>query len=114
MQVFGLVGMICLVELRNLGKVCIVRDMNIVDILLKSSGIEPTTTYTVTELSQAKGFYNATTTHVIDGQDTHTGLPVTIFMHKLFHGTRATAEESFIVHNNKRTFLTVEELRKYI
>lgn len=88
--------------------------MNIVDMLLKSSGIEPTTTYSVTELPQAKGFYKATTTHVIDEQDTHTGLPVTIFMHKLFHGTRPTAEDAFILHAGKRTFLTVEELRKYI
>lgn len=88
--------------------------MNIVDLLLKSSGIEPTTTYEVIELPQAKGFYRATTTHIIDGQDTHTGLSVTITTHKLFHGTRPTAEESFILHAGKRTFLTVEELRKYI
>lgn len=87
--------------------------MNIVDILLKSSGIEPTTTYDVQELAIANN-YIATIVQTIEGQDTHTGIPVIITTSKLFVGTKVVAEDAVIRHANTTRTLTVEELRKYI
>lgn len=87
--------------------------MELIDLIFKSRNIEPTVTVTA-EPDVVEGFYQTVEKYGISRNDTLHGLPVSISVDKLWHGTKCVAVEYTLISHKTVRNMTGENFMELI